>query len=326
MKEPKQLLRIENLKKYFKLGVLNFTQRRMKIKAVDGISISIERGQTFGLVGESGCGKSTLGRTILRLIEPTDGNIFFEDENITNISSKQLKAKRKKMQIIFQDPYASLNPRMTVYQILLEPFRVHYAGKKSNFNKRIEHLLDIVGLSKKMLTRYPHEFSGGQRQRIGIARALALNPDFIIADEPVSSLDVSVQAQILNLLKTLQKELDLTYLFISHNLAVIQHISDEIGVMYLGKLVEKTTVEQLFSNPGHPYTRILFSAIPTFNFDKGYLIKNLPEKTQKSNEGIIGCNFWNRCPNAKKICYEKAPEMKNIGTYPGEHQIRCHFD
>jgi peptide/nickel transport system ATP-binding protein len=320
------LLEVRNLKKYFPVrrGVL----RRVvaHVKAVDGISFFIRQGETLGLVGESGCGKTTAGRTILRLIDPTDGSILFRNNgdavDIAKLSNRALKPLRRQMQIIFQDPYSSLNPRMTIGDIIGEPLVVHRVGTPAEREARVKELLEAVGLNPQYMKRYPHEFSGGQRQRIGIARALALGPKLIICDEPVSALDVSIQAQVINLLEDLQKEFGLTYLFIAHDLSVVRHISDRVAVMYLGKIVEMAETEELFRNPKHPYTEALLSAVPVpdpdYQRERIILKGDVPSPVNPPS----GCYFHPRCPYAQPICKEQEPAFVDIG---GEHFASCHF-
>ena len=322
----RMLLEVRNLKKYFPVrrGVL----RRVvaHVKAVDGISFFIREGETLGLVGESGCGKTTVGRTILRLIDPTDGSILFYNDNkptdIAKLSNRALKPLRRQMQIIFQDPYSSLNPRMTIGDIVGEPLVVHRVGTAAEREARVKELLEAVGLNPQYMKRYPHEFSGGQRQRIGIARALALGPKLIICDEPVSALDVSIQAQVLNLLEDLQKEFGLTYLFIAHDLSVVRHISDRVAVMYLGKIVEMAETEELFRNPRHPYTEALLSAVPVpdpdYQRERIILKGDVPSPVNPPS----GCYFHPRCPYMQPICKEQEPPFVDIG---GEHFASCHF-
>lgn len=308
------ILEVKNLVKYFKT-------KKGDVHAVDGVSFSIERGKTLGIVGESGCGKSTTGRTILRLIEPTSGEIIFEGKNIENISRSEMKALRKDMQIIFQDPFSSLDPRMTVSELIAEPIRLNKILKNpAEIEKRVLELMETVGLAKRLYNTYPHELDGGRRQRIGIARALSVNPKFIVCDEPVSALDVSIQAQILNLLKELQQKMGFTYIFITHNLSVVNYFADDIAVMYLGSLVEKAPVEELFGNPLHPYTKALLSAIP------------VPELGIKKEEELIQgeitspidlpdeCRFYKRCSMACEECRKGIPPLREIT--PG-HFVAC---
>lgn len=316
------LLEVKNLKQYFpiKAGLL---QRVVgNVKAVDGITFSIKRGTTMGLVGESGCGKTTVGKTILRLNEKTDGDVYFNGINIFDLSHKELRALRPKMQIIFQDPYSSLSPRLPVSEIIGEAVKEHGLIPDKGFNEYIDHTMQICGLQPYHKDRYPHEFSGGQRQRICIARALALLPEFVVCDEPVSALDVSIQAQIINLLKDLQTEFELTFLFISHDLSVVEHISDTVGVMYLGDLVEFGTKKQIFRNPLHPYTEALLSAAPvpdpTVKRDRIILEGSIPSPANPPS----GCKFHTRCPKVMPICSKEIPVIKEIE--PG-HTVACHL-
>ena len=310
------LLEVKDLKKYFETpaGLLH---------AVDGLTFKLEKGKTLGVVGESGCGKSTTGRAILRLHEPTSGEVIFEGKDVVHASPKEMKELRTEMQMIFQDPYASLNPRKTVSEIIGEPFRLHKTYKsKAEKDARVLELMKLVGLSERLVNAYPHELDGGRRQRIGIARALAMNPKFIVCDEPVSALDVSIQAQILNLLKDLQEELGLTYMFITHDLSVVNCFSDEIIVMYLGKVVEHATAEELFDNPLHPYTKALLSAIPVpslRNRKERILIKG--EITSPINPKP-GCRFAPRCEYATEKCFSDTPELIDQGN---GHMCACHF-
>jgi len=321
--EEKNLLEVNNLKKYFPVKAGVFRKTVGHVKAVDDVSFYIKEGETLGLVGESGCGKSTTGATILRLLEATSGEVKFEGKDILALNKRQMREIRKEMQIIFQDPYASLNPRMTVADIVGEPLKIHkLAHSKKERDKKVEELLDSVGLTPEQMNRYPHEFSGGQRQRIGVARALAVDPKLIIADEPVSALDVSIQAQVINILQDLQNEFGLTYLFIAHDLSVVKHISDRVAVMYLGKIVELTDKHSLYDNPLHPYTQSLLSAIPE-------------PKPERKKERIIlegdvpspvnppsGCSFHPRCPKAMDICSKDEPIFKDYGD---GHFASCHL-
>ncbi|MDK2879341.1 MAG: peptide/nickel transport system ATP-binding protein [Thermoanaerobacteraceae bacterium] len=318
---PEKLLEVMELKKYF--PVKSFLSRsREYVKAVDGIDFYIRKGETLGLVGESGCGKSTTGRTIVRLLEPTGGKVIFEGEDIITYDRKKLKNVWNKIQLIFQDPFASLNPRLTVGDALEEVLYVHNVKDHGERYKKAVELLEMVGLSSNYLTRFPHEFSGGQRQRIVIARALAVNPKLVICDEPVSALDVSIQAQVINLLEELQKELNLTYLFISHDLRVVKHISNRIAVMYLGKIVETAPSDEIFNNPAHPYSHALISAIPTVDLgtsgEKILLEGDVPSPVNPP----IGCRFHTRCNYKKDICSQIEPEQKDLG---GEHYVACHL-
>lgn len=324
--ENQSILEIKNLVKHFPITGGLFGKVIAKVHAVDDISFKLEKGKTLGFVGESGCGKSSLGRTILKLTEPTSGQIIFENQDITNLSPRKLRPIRRQMQMIFQDPFASLNPRMSVEEILSEPFDIHNLYKnKTERQDVIEHLIQEVGLSHESLSRYPHEFSGGQRQRIGIARALALKPKLIICDEPVSALDVSIQGQILNLMMDLRDKYNLSYLFIAHDLAVIEHISHDVAVMYLGKIVEYTRAENLYKSPKHPYTYALISSIPRTDVVgklKRQVIKgDIPSPISPPS----GCRFHTRCPYAKNICKEKEPSLENIGTPGNPHLAACHF-
>ncbi|WP_432667597.1 dipeptide ABC transporter ATP-binding protein [Wukongibacter baidiensis] len=321
MLEP--LLKVSNLKKHFPVKKGFLRRREEFVRAVDGVSFEIYEGETLGLVGESGCGKSTTGRMLLKLIESTEGEILFKGKDITKMTDDEIRPLRKDIQMIFQDPYASLNPRMTVGEIVAEPLIVHDMYKDSEeMKKRIHELLNMVGLSSYHSVRYPHEFSGGQRQRIGIARALAAQPKIIIADEPVSALDVSIQSQVLNLMQDLQRDLDLTYLFIAHDLSVVEHISDRVGVMYLGKLVELADKDTLYENPLHPYTQALLSAVPIPNprikKERIILEGSIPSPLNPPS----GCTFHTRCRHAKDICKRTAPEFKEIEP---NHFTACHL-
>lgn len=317
----KELIVVQNLVKHFPItgGILG--RVKAHVHAVDGVNIEIARGQTLGLVGESGCGKSTLGRALLRLIEPDSGGIFFDGTDLVKLNSKDLRMFRSRMQIVFQDPYASLNPRMTVGEIIAEPLLVHGVGSKQERFERVRELLALVGLRQEHARNYPHEFSGGQRQRIGIARAIALHPDLIVADEPVSALDVSIQGEIINLLMDLQEKLNLTYLFISHDLKVVVQISHYINVMYLGLIVEKIHSNNL-AGVRHPYTRALISAIPTANVDMGKKRIILKGDVPSPVSPPTGCRFNPRCPYAKERCYNEVPELREIGR---DHFVACHF-
>jgi len=315
------LIEVRNLTKYFRAGARLFGAGEGVVKAVDGVSFNIRRGETFGLVGESGCGKSTIGRCILRLIEPTSGKVNFLGQDLLSLGSDSLRRLRLDMQIIFQDPYSSLNPRMTVGQIIGEPLLIHNRGDdRKSRQDRVAELLRLVGLEPDHARRYPHEFSGGQRQRIGIARALALKPKFIVCDEPVSALDVSVQAQVVNLLQDLQEQLGLTYLFISHGLSVVQHISTRVGIMYLGKLVEIASSEEIFHKPLHPYTRALLSAIPIPEPDHRRGRVPLPGEIPTALNPPSGCNFRTRCPIAEARCAEEIPQLVEVAP---EHFVSC---
>ena len=318
----KNLVEIKNLKKYFPVKSGIFSKITNYVKAVDNITLDIKKGMTLGLVGESGCGKSTLGKTIIKLLEPTSGNINFDNIDITRFSSSEIRPYRKEMQIIFQNPYGSLNPRMNVETLITEGMIIHGMSNKNERTEKAIDLLNKVGLNEDSLKKYPHEFSGGQRQRVAIARSLALNPKFIVCDEPVSALDVSVQAQIVNLLSDLQDEFDLTYLFISHDLRVVKHVSDKVAVMYLGKIVEYATSNDIYDSPLHPYTKILISAIPSINnkrSSKNYVIKgDVPNPIDPPK----GCSFHPRCPIAEQRCKVEIPELVDKGN---GHFVSCHL-
>jgi oligopeptide transport system ATP-binding protein len=319
------LVEVKQLKKYFPItrGIV-FRRRIGDIKAVDGVSFEIFKGETLGLVGESGSGKTTIGRTLLRLHEPTSGEVFFDGQNLLQLAPKAMLGMRRRMQMIFQDPYASLNPRMTIGTIIGEPLQIHDNLRGKAKNQRIEQLLELVGINPRLVNRYPHEFSGGQRQRIGVARALALNPDLIVCDEPIASLDVSIQAQVVNLLKDLQEDFQLTYLFIAHDLSMVRHISDRMAVMYLGKLMELASGVEISSRPLHPYTQALMSAIPVPDPDieakrqRIILEGDIPSPANPP----VGCNFNTRCPIAEEVCFQSDPEFRQVS--PG-HFVACHL-
>jgi oligopeptide transport system ATP-binding protein len=325
-KQQDVLVSVRNLKKHFPIHRGVFRRQVGAVRAVDGVSFEIYKGETLGLVGESGCGKSTAGRTILQLLDPTDGEVIFEDKNLTRLGRGDMRRARRDMQMIFQDPYASLNPRMTVGAIVSEPLEIHGIGNAGQRRERVEELLRIVGLNPYFVKRYPHEFSGGQRQRIGVARALATNPSFIVADEPISALDVSIQAQVVNLLDDLKSELGLTYLFIAHDLSMVRYISDRVAVMYLGRIVELSSRDKVYDHPLHPYTQALLSAIPIPD----------PRKEMKRQRIILegsvpspanppsGCRFHPRCAYATEICVEVDPEFRNLGTEAAPHRVACH--
>ncbi|WP_276129465.1 ABC transporter ATP-binding protein [Rubrobacter indicoceani] len=325
------ILEARNLKMHFpiKAGVLQRTVGH--VKAVDGVDLEVKKGETLGLVGESGCGKSTLARMILRLLDPTEGEVFFEGRDVLKMNRRDMLAVRREMQIVFQDPYASLNPRMTVGNIIAEPLTTHGIGSSGERKKRVQELLEIVGLNSEHYNRYPHEFSGGQRQRIGVARAIALNPKLIICDEPVSALDVSIQAQVVNLLQDLQKEFDLTYVFIAHDLSVVRHISDRVAVMYLGKVVEVSDGDALYRDPKHPYTASLLSAIPIPDPRKErerrrvVLTGDVPSPANPPS----GCRFHTRCPRARDYCKENEPALEehpdSSTSEASPHRAACFF-
>ena len=319
--EQEVILKVENLKKYFPIKGGFFSKTIGNVKAVDGVSLEVRKGETLGIVGESGCGKSTTGRAILQLLKPTGGKVYFKDQDLSKLSKKEMRALRPKMQLIFQDPYSSLNPRMTVGQIIGEALIDHKMATKENLRAKVLEVMDLCGLAEYQIDRFPHEFSGGQRQRIGIARALALDPEFIVADEPVSALDVSIQAQIINLLVKLQKEKGFSYMFISHDLSVVEHLCQRVGVMYLGSMVELADKDELFDNPLHPYTKALLSAIPipdpTIQRDRIILTGDIPSPANPPK----GCKFYTRCPYATDKCKEEAPEYREIKE---GHFVACH--
>ena len=320
------LIKVRNLKKHFPIRRGVFRRQVGAVQAVDGISFDIKRGETLGLVGESGCGKSTAGRTILQLLEPTAGEVFWNGKDLAKVKKEDLRQSRRHMQMIFQDPYASLNPRMTVGKIISEPLRIQNMGSAAERLDRVEELLGLVGLNPYFVKRYPHEFSGGQRQRIGIARALSTNPSFIVADEPISALDVSIQAQVVNLLDDLKAELGLTYLFIAHDLSMVRYISDRVAVMYLGRIVEIGERDDIYDHPIHPYTQALLSAIP---------IPNPKEDAKRQRTLLEGdvpnpanppkaCRFHTRCHYATDICRQEDPEYRDLGTEGIQHMVACH--
>lgn len=326
-KQNEILLEVKNLKKYFPITRGVFRRVVGYVKAVDRVDLFIRQGKTLGLVGESGCGKTTLGRSILRLIEPTDGEVWFKTDkgkklDITKLEDREIKSLRREMRMIFQDPYGSLNPRMTVMDIVGEPLIIHKVAQGKEIEDRVRTLLKIVGLNPRYMRRYPHEFSGGQRQRIGIARALALNPRLVIADEPVSALDVSVQAQVINLLEDLQVQFNLTYLFIAHDLSVVYHISNRIAVMYVGKIMEVGEAEEVYQGPRHPYTEALISAVPVIDPDVKPERILLQGDVPNPANSPPGCTFHPRCRYAKKICSQEEPPLEDIGD---EHYVACHF-
>jgi len=315
------LVRVDNLRKEFPAGSDGFFGRKLTVKAVAGVNLEIHRGETLGLVGESGSGKSTLGRLILKLLDPTEGRVIFDGRDLATLSRAELRQLRREMQVVFQDPYASLNPRMRVRSIVGEGIEIHKLARGKEKEERIVQLLEMVGMGADAMNRYPHEFSGGQRQRIGIARALAVNPRFVVLDEPVSALDVSIQAQIINLLQDLQERLSLTYLFIAHDLRVVEHISRRVAIMYLGKIVELASRDEIYSNPRHPYTRALLSAVPTIDSAGRPERIKLPGEMPSPVEPPPGCSFHPRCPYAKDLCKTIEPPLE---SGRGGHAVACH--
>lgn len=321
MENREVLLEARDLKKHFVVEKHIDKEKNKVLKAVDGIDLTVYKGEVLGLVGESGCGKSTLGRTLLRMYPVTSGQVIFEGEDISNYSTKQMYGKREKMQMIFQDPYSSLNPRMTVYETVYAALKVHKIGTKEERDRKVREILEDVGLGENQMDKYPHEMSGGQRQRVAIARAVVLQPEFIVCDEPVSALDVSVRSQVLNLLKNLQKKHGISYLFISHDLSVVRYLCDRVAVMYLGKVIEEATKEELFQNPAHPYTRVLLSAIPipdvNVKKEKMILQGDMPSPIEPPK----GCRFHTRCPYAREKCGEIEPKLE---AHKAGHNVACH--
>lgn len=319
------LLEINALSKYYPIKKHFFSGKKEFFKAVDEVTFSLNKGETLGLVGESGCGKSTLGRSILRLHDITSGQVFFKGVDLRTLKSEELRRLRRCMQMIFQDPYASLNPRMNIFETLKEPFYVHGIGTKEEQRQKILYLLEKVGLAESCLKKYPSDFSGGQRQRIAIARALCLKPDLVIADEPVSALDVSIQSQILNLFSSFRKEFGFSCIFISHDLAVVEHISDKVAVMYLGRIVEYADKKAVFSDPKHPYTKALLAAVPKPVYQENRSKKTLIiGELQKNSGQLKGCSFYSRCPLASKVCQEEKPVLKSKGSGHIFHRVACH--
>lgn len=322
MEQNNVLVDVQGLKKNF-ITAKTFLGKPLKtVHAVDNVNLQIYKGETLGVVGESGCGKSTFGRSILRLVEPTDGKVFYRGEDVTAYNKEQMRQMRKKMQLIFQDPYASLNPRMTVFELIKAPLDAFHIGTAEEKLGRVRDIMELVGMPEKMMNRYPHEFSGGQRQRIVIARALVLNPDFVVCDEPVSALDVSVRAQVLNLLQELKRKKELTYLFISHDLSVVKYVSDRIAVMYLGRVMEVADKNELYNNPLHPYTQALLSAIPIPDVDYSMKRVVLNGDVPSPINPPSGCHFHTRCRYATERCRTECPSLKNMGQ---GHQVACHL-
>ena len=319
------LLKVEHLKKYYSIKSSSLRGKKSVVKAVDDISFDVKIGETFGIVGESGCGKSTMGKSVIRLIEPTVGKVILDGQDFTSLKGKELQEARDKIKLIFQDPYASLNPRMTVKDIIAEPIDIAKCYKtKEERDARVVEVMKQVGLNLDYMYRYPHEFSGGQRQRVGIARALAVNPDFVVCDEPISALDVSIQAQVVNMLEDLQASLGLTYLFIEHDLSMVRHISQKVGVMYLGSLVEFAETEELYEQTLHPYTKALMSAVPELDpaISKTKKPVMLQGDVPSPIDTPVGCKFASRCPYATKRCHEERPIFRNVGN---EHYVACHL-
>lgn len=324
MSREQTLLEVEHLKKYFygSKKIFSASKERPTVKAVDDVSFSVFRGETFGIVGESGCGKSTLGRSVIRLLEPTAGKIIYDGVDLMGLSKEQMRLKRREMQIIFQDPYASLNPRMTVRELIKAPLDVFSRESESEKQKKVLEIMSLVGLREEFMHKYPHEFSGGQRQRIVIARALIMKPSFIFCDEPVSALDASVRAQVLNLMKSIQKEMNLTYLFISHDLSVVRFLCDRIAVMYLGRIVELATKDEFYNNAAHPYTQALLSSIPVPDTDVKTNRIILKGEVPSPYNPPAGCHFHTRCPYATEKCRKDVPELHDVGN---GHLLACHY-